>query len=318
LVSGGAANDTFSASADQLVYPLYDNNRLVLYTSQSDGSEQHRLKLAGQALVWNRDGSKIAYLNQSEGAVQIFYTQFSDTEIVQLTNTPNHKRALNWSPTGSQLAFLQEEGKGDVLYVIDSNDPKPRSFRVFQQGTTLGFSWHPDGQSLLFAQKIGDAARVYQVNAERTDLKQLTNFESYDPAWAPDGAHFAVASIQGLMVINVDGEKRRQLVEGEVHHPLWDYNGREIAYLTPSKRPAASQNLLYDLWLISSDGSTPSQKIVEDVLNFAWSPNSPRLAYVTGVLQTSGASRLYLWTVASGEQPRLVAETSDPFIAWVP
>jgi TolB protein len=80
----------------------------------SDGSNQINLTNgSGGGYVWSPDGSKIAFVSESD----IWVMNSDGSSKINLTNKPGDFREYVWSPDGSKIAFLSvgEEDNFDML-----------------------------------------------------------------------------------------------------------------------------------------------------------------------------------------------------------
>lgn len=314
VVDSGDVGAAFAESSDHLVYPIFDQNDFALYTSNFDGSSQQRFKFSGQNIAWSADGARIAYLLPQDGVQQIFVAQSADRTGDQLTNTPNVKSDLVWAPDGSQLAYIQVEEGQRILYLTAPGGRSPRALSNPNAGSVGAFTWSPDGRRLLFDVKNEGRSNIYQVNADGSELKEFASINGYDPAWSPDGKVVLIASEKGLFTFDNSGKQLRQVTTSAARLPRWSSDGAKFAYLELVAGSTTNAKLM-----VSDSEGKKAEKLADGALvNFAWSPISGRLAYVTGKISTSGLSTLYLWSVMPGEQAKLVAETNDPFITWVP
>jgi Tol biopolymer transport system component len=314
VVDNGDVGAAFAESSDHLVYPIFDQNDFALYTSNFDGSSQQRFKFSGQNIAWSADGTRIAYLLPQDGVQQIFVAQSADRTGDQLTNTPNVKSDLVWAPDGSQLAYIQVEEGQRILYLTAPGGRSPRALSNPSAGSVGGFTWSPDGRRLLLDVKNEGRSSIYQVNADGSELKEFASINGYDPAWSPDGKVVLIASEKGLFTFDNSGKQLRQVTTSAARLPRWSSDGAKFAYLELVAGSTTNAKLM-----VSDSEGKQAEKLADGALvNFAWSPISGRLAYVTGKISTSGLSTLYLWSVMPGEQAKLVAETNDPFITWVP
>ncbi len=79
---------------------------------------------------------------------------------------------------------------------------------------------------------------IYRVNADGSDLRQLTRFEGGDstPRWAPDGRSFMFVSSRKdgaqIWIMPIDGGEPRQItsVSTGVDQPIWSPDGKKIAF----------------------------------------------------------------------------------------
>jgi hypothetical protein len=118
-------------------------------------------------------------------------------DLADLFRPPNGEEILQIStgPEGSGLYRRPLRGGAPIAVLTETNTPIP--FDHLEGG-----SWSPDGTRIVFglvppAKEIG---RAYVVNADGTDLHQLTNLEVSTPltlseahmAWSPDGTRVAI------------------------------------------------------------------------------------------------------------------------------
>ena len=165
---------------------------------------------------------QIAFASDRTGLPQIFVVNWDGTELAQLTNQSNGACQPAWSPDGSRLVFISPcHGRGD-----------------FADGTYSDSS-------------------LFVMNADGTDIKQLTNVPGadFDPDWSPDGRKIAFTSIRDgnkqIYTLDVDSLAVSRLTKTDVNvetsQPAWSPDGQEIAYLV--KRVGA-----YQVWVMSSTG----------------------------------------------------------------
>lgn len=108
-----------------------------------------------------------------------------------------------WAPTGERFAyFVEAESGADTggLYVFDLTIGVSSRILRLESLVQRGFYtlpvWSPDGQQLVIAAANGYEIDIYRMNADGTDLQNLTAHGAYDfwPAWSPDGRYIAFVS----------------------------------------------------------------------------------------------------------------------------
>jgi dipeptidyl aminopeptidase/acylaminoacyl peptidase len=94
-------------------------------------------------------------------------------------------------------------------------------------------AWSPDGKQIAFESTLDGDREIYVMNADGTDIRQLTHNTLWDegPAWSPDGTKFAFSSGADdlhldIWTMNVDGSDLKQLTTypGRDESPDWGVN----------------------------------------------------------------------------------------------
>ena len=101
-----ASNPQISPDGSRVLYErnsmdiMEDESRRELWIVNTDGSDHRRLS-NGSAARWSSDGTKLAYIDDSQ-----IHLRWMDTgataKLTQLTKSP---RGLTWSPDGQHIAF---------------------------------------------------------------------------------------------------------------------------------------------------------------------------------------------------------------------
>ena len=138
-------------------------------------------------------------------------------------------------------------------------------------------------------------ATVYVVSVDGTNTRQVSPELSHhygSPDWSPDGTHVVYASsdLGDLFVSPVTGGSVVNLTDTSdlsETGPKWSPDGSYVAYYVGS-------GSVRHLYVRLSDG-TSSQLILENVSQFAWSPDAAYLAVVSD-------TKLYLLTVGGVNQ----------------
>jgi Tol biopolymer transport system component len=222
-------------------------------------------------------------------------------------NTPSAPIVVPLDPEG---------GEQYKLYLIGTNGAPPQRFTP--EGSEIVGSesapvWSPDGQRLVFVGYVGDGVDLFTINADGTELRNLTNLAKHtiQPSWSPDGEQIAYvrsdADSTDIHVINADGSDNRQLTGGLEHEsvPVWSPDGEWIAFLRTVFVPAISDDDRSATAEADEDASTFDSQTVEGefqtticlmrpdgtdqrvlaMVHFAeglqWSPDSQQLAFST-------------------------------------
>lgn len=142
------------------------------------------------------------------------------------------------------------------IYLIDTDDSAPRRLTPENSeiiGAESAPTWSPDGERIVFVGYVGDGVDLFTINADGTDLRNLTNIGEHviQPEWSPDGAQIVYlrtsADSSDIYVMDADGANNRRLTNGirpdgsskdriapdtgNESEPVWSPDGSWIAYL---------------------------------------------------------------------------------------
>ena len=156
--------------------------------------------------------------------------------------------------------------------------------------------------------------RIYRVNADGSDLVELTNGEiDSGPAWSPDGSKIAFSrDVPGgydIHVMNADGSNVMRLTDVTGNFASWSPDGRRIAFngrsaVTPYRN---------GIYVLSADDHAASPVEISQDWFAAWTPDG-RIAAIDGgdiaVMNADGTNKAVFLSQHPG------AWYSDP--AWSP
>lgn len=197
-------------------------------------------------------------------------------------------------PEGSaELVYsCRPEPNGGHRYEIFAVRPgEPARMLTHGEGANYWPSWSPDGRHIAFTSTRSGAEQLHVMNADGTDVVQITRSQGYirDAAWSPDSAQIAFASgaagltgplgvLQSpfdIYVAYADGTGARRLTldGGSNGEPAWSPDGSRIAYTSDLGGP-------YQVWVMGSDGS--GQRPLTSVGQNAapdWSPDGSQIVF---------------------------------------
>jgi TolB protein len=234
-----------------------------------------------EAPAWSPDGSRIAFVSNRDGDVEIYVMKADGSDQIRLTDSPDFDGDPAWSPDGERIAFTSlRDGNGEI-YVMNADGTNPVRL-TNNEAHDWGPAWSPDGSRIAFVSERDGDAEVYVMNADGTEQTNLTNFPARiddekhpdlaanekDPAWSPDGKHIAFTSDrhsftndEGLdtlnteiYVMNADGTNQTRLT----HHmswdefPTWSPDGKHIVFI------ASVDVADWEVFRMDADGSNPA------------------------------------------------------------
>ena len=267
-----------------------------LWIVNAASGERRKLGISDAVLpAWSPNGHRIAYTKRLGRPAQgdIYTIDPAGGEPVPLIEDPARDWSPAWSPDGRYLYFSSNRGGSMNLWRVAVDERSGRTRGAPEPLTTPAtFLAHPavagDGTRIVYT-----SAQI-TINVHRIAFDPVKGavagepipvttgsrqFSSPDPS--PDGewvAYYTLNQPEGdLYISRPDGTQRRQLTSDTAvdRLPRWSPDGQWIA--TFSNRAGPLQ-----LWRVRPDGSG-LQRIAKPFAGYiAWSPDSKRIATVTG------------------------------------
>jgi Tol biopolymer transport system component len=219
-------------------------------------------------------------------AYSIVTSELDGSGVVTAAGPPAFPNILTFglavSADGSRIAFMHGDVPGSWrLHLVNRDGSAPVQVPVIP----LGMAFSPDGSKLA----VTDGGGVYIVNADGTNLHQISFARGYDVTWSPDGGIIATSSHPGGSA----GEGGIWLAD-----PTADVTGCD------PRSPCAADPTRQ----VSSEGA----------LNPTWSPDGSRLAVTHVQLGGSHTAIAVLNRDGSGERD-ITSTVGDPAApAWSP
>jgi len=183
-----------------------DGSQIVFQSDQNepeDTPDIYMMDITGENLVelvdqpediefgprWSPDGSKIIFISSRTGNFEIFMMNADGTDLVQLTETDYPIILAEWSPDGERIAYIQyKKDNTNDLFIMDKDGSPESVFRLTDdEYLETGPTWSPDGEKIVFRSDRSGNRDLWMINADGTDLVQLTEGEFFDdsPHWLP-------------------------------------------------------------------------------------------------------------------------------------
>lgn len=240
-----------------------------IYVARADGSDLRAVVFHPSAddfaPVWSPDRTRIAYLSNRDGNVEIYVT-VSLTEpanpmtSMRVTNTGVDESSVVWSPDGRRLAYVSPEGDGTPrVYWVDLANLRPNRL-LFGHVGEQDPAWSPDGEwvaiSVLDEQR--EPMGIFLRNPGGVNSLQVSHTADYAPAWSPDSKRLAFVSSrrgnQDVYVAEVreDGSISQQINvtphPADDWGPVWDPSSGRILFFSDR---VGSANIM----AVEADGS---------------------------------------------------------------
>lgn len=231
------------------------------------------------AVTFAGQNGKIAFTTLQNGASAIWLMDADG----------NNKRPLQqnasspaWSPDGSRLAFINNQGQ---LLVVDQDGRNLRQLTNAGQFTHSSPVWSPSGRQIAFVrqEKTGQKrSAVFSVKASgvapAVNISGWAPDQSYrSPSWAPDSQKIVyehtAAGVHELLIKNIKTGNIRQLttVSHQVNaRPIWSPSGKKILF-----NDTATE--IYTIW---TDGS--HRTVISDGESYqaAWSSDGNKIVFL--------------------------------------
>lgn len=221
----------------------------------------------------------IAFVGEKGSAAFVIQADGSGRRRLTRQRSPyEHVEDVAWSPNGRKIAYSAYDG----LLVMNADGTGQR--RLTRTSDDWRAVWSPHGRKIAFDRQGDGNNWIYVINADGTELRQLTGNLNWGPSWSPDGRRIAyIGSDEGVHTINVDGSADRRvtrtayslsLLHGIPVAPSWSPDGRQIALLDGGA-----------LSVMNADGT--GLRVIPTVpgkpaMDIAWSPDGTQIAFTQG------------------------------------
>ncbi|HEX5835590.1 MAG TPA: S41 family peptidase, partial [Pyrinomonadaceae bacterium] len=151
-----------------------------------------------------------------------------------------HDKWANWSPDGSQIAFVSDKSGEDEIYVIAQDGSKPAE-QLTTGGNAMRYApeWAPDGKRIAFSDKDG---KLYVLTLADRNVVQIADSprgQIRDYVWSPRGNFlaFTMANPNQFSGVHIwsaaDAQVRRVTDEFfNANSPAWDPQGNYLYYFS--------------------------------------------------------------------------------------
>jgi len=188
------------------------------------------------------------------------------------------------APTGTKRSLYRMQGDGPNVTDLSRHPQGGYDFSV------PGYDWNPvfspNGAYIAFQSKRDRNYEIYRMNADGSNVLNLTNWSDYDEdfRWSPDGSRIAFSRLDSgvyrIFVMNSDGSQLVGLTTPTSfsRYPDWSPDGSKIVF---SRLIVGGTGMFFQVMTMNSDGS--NQQSLTDSTESAkfprWSKNGGRIFY---------------------------------------
>jgi dipeptidyl aminopeptidase/acylaminoacyl peptidase len=295
-----------SPDGQRIVYTLETADRFndrfenTLWMVSVDGKD-HRPIGAGRLARWSPDGTKLAYLKQSQ-----LWVRWMDTGVeARITDLETPPTAMSWSPDGTQLAFLRRVAGTPEWSIKMPKAPEGAKWAEPPSVVTR-LRWRADG--------IGGAGLIpngfthlFVVPVTGGAPRRISSGDfnhGGEPSWTPDGKTIYLHGARSgnadhelypddVWAFDVASGKATQITKGNGpdQNPLVSPDGKFIAWLGHPDKGNATHTT--SLWLAYLDGSNArrlAQGLDRNLSTPAWGADGKT---IYAVVEDAGTSAVY-------------------------
>jgi Tol biopolymer transport system component len=269
--------------------------------------------------------SGLVYLAPSREP-ELWFSDLSDADPVQLTDTGGRVFDFGVSPDGERVAFSRFDDQGGIsLWAVDRTG-SAKILLDCGEDVCINPDFSPDGSHLAYARRnagISEGSspgipRLWIMNLESGETEALyanPNISGSEPSWSPDGSRIAFYDglSQGLRLTQLD-TREDILLPSEMGMTLeWTPDGTALYFSNIILEESRGYEVVFRYALTSGE---LTRGLGEDALPLDYGPVAihPQGDWlVVGIREASGNPARMLWLMRSDGSERQ-AVTSDPLI----
>ena len=288
--------------------------------------------IADTSPIWSPDGKTVLFLSNRTGSSQIWTIRVDGGEPRQFSKFPVDVGSLQWSPTGSHLAFsadvypdldMDETAKRDK----EKGDSPVKAMRFDRLFIRHWDTWSDGKRGHVFVAPVSRVEGDWELGGSVIDLMKGVDGDcpvkpfggAEDYAWSPDGQEIAYTTQVGtdeawstdlnIFLVPVSGGPARSITaenKATDTGPVYSPDGKTIAYRAMMRPGFEADRLrikLYDRQ--TGKARTITEEWDHSPGSLAWSPDGKTL-FVTA--QEHAREKIFAVDVASGKPRELVGE----------
>ncbi len=220
-----------------------------------------------------------------------------------------HPNQMASAESGKIVFTLSREGNEEIYIINDDGKNLRRLTR--HPAVDRWPVWLPDGGRIAFCSDRDGAFSIYTMDLAGKNIKRVA-VENGRPAISPDGQWIAQTPAGSLLLVDIDGLKRKEIRWGRPHGATgmaaWAPDGNKLAFTI--RLPGVGN----DIYVVDITGNNLQQLTDHPWQDLypAWSPDGQWIAFWSN---RDGGNAVYLME-ADGANPKRLANGRSP--EWAP
>lgn len=246
VVTGTVNKDNDTYKANFVLFDVASEKRILDGTLTHSGPGHRRLshriadlvheKIAGYPGAY---ATRICYITRSGDSSELVIADADGYNRTVFFQSPAPLMSVQWSPDGTQLAYVSFERRRPRVYVHNLADGSRKVIANFR-GTNSSPAWSPDGKQIAVTLSKDGGSQIYVMDADGKNLRRLSDSRSRDTeaSFSPDGRELLFSSDRGgspqiyRIMVDGSGKAERLTFEGGYNTaPRYSPDGRSFAFV---------------------------------------------------------------------------------------
>jgi TolB protein len=181
----------FSPTGDRVLFTSYASGGPAVNILQVAAPAAQRVATANGetalAASFSPDGRRMVYSVASGGNSDLWITDLSTGQHMQLTNAPSIETSPSFSPDGSQIVFESDRSGTQQIYIMSAGGGEARRVSA-GEGRYGSPVWSPRGDLIAFTKQNAGRFHIGVMRTDGSEERLLTSsFLDESPTWAPNG-----------------------------------------------------------------------------------------------------------------------------------